>query len=275
MSPAQTSVAIVPVHNEIRYDRVVGALARVLSRVVVVDDGSDEPPRLADPVPPNAVVHRFDENRGYGDVVQWGIEHARAGGYDKLIFVDGDGQHDTAYVELLLEQLPSSDIVVGNRMSSESQEVGIRQPAERYAANRYFARVLRRLCTRTEVRDFFSGFIAFSVSAIPVNLDLSGSRYASPARMWPCMLGAGLKVAHVTVPRIYYSAENGFIRQYGTMEMLGRHLVSEFTESCFAHLGIPRLLVLDSLRQELEEPDVAPIRPWLTSTLSAYMVVGP
>ena len=93
-------VAIVPAYNE------AGSIAGVIDEIrgfdpeleiVVVDDGStDSTPRVA--AEAGAVVLRLPFNLGIGGAVQTGYLWARDRGYDAAVQIDGDGQHDPAYL---------------------------------------------------------------------------------------------------------------------------------------------------------------------------------
>src|SRR5215208_7515240 len=72
--------------------------------VCVVDDGSsDDTARVAESLGWN--VLRLPVNLGIGGAVQAGYLWALQHGHDVAVQVDGDGQHDPAYLEALLAPL--------------------------------------------------------------------------------------------------------------------------------------------------------------------------
>lgn len=255
---ASPVMAVVPAFNEPRATAVAASLAGMVDRVVVLDDGST-PPLAA---PGGLHVHRHAENRGYGDAVQSALDLARAECFEALVLVDGDGQHAVRFVPPLLVLLEKHPVALGNRLDPASPEVGVPQPPERRQANDIFRVVFRRLAPGFGVSDFFSGFVAFRVTAVPATLDLRGTRYASPARMWPCLAGAGLGVAELPIPRNYWSANNNFVRQYASMRALAEQLVAEFAAACELHLGIPCAATEAALREELNSGRYPAIREW-------------
>ena len=252
-------LAAIPAFDETRAPLIAATLLRDVADVVIIDDGSRVPIEAESPVR----VHRYKENRGYGDAVQIAITIARKEHFDSLILVDGDGQHDLTYVTPLLERLKSSDIALGNRLHPHSPVRGLTQPPERRQANDFFRRSFRRLHNQLHLGDFFSGFIAFRVNAIPMQLDLRGTRYASPARMWPCLAGAQLRVSEIPIPCIYLNESNNFVLQYGSMSDLGNHLVDEISASSQRFLGISRKTVLTALEDELATGRYESILPWI------------
>ncbi|MCM1087477.1 MAG: glycosyltransferase family 2 protein [Muribaculaceae bacterium] len=73
-------------------------------------------------------------NLGIGGAVQAGYVYARKNGYDIAVQMDGDGQHDIAYLDEMLKPLLSgeADVVIGSRFlkkegfqSSQSRRIGI------------------------------------------------------------------------------------------------------------------------------------------------------
>ncbi len=87
-----------------------------VSEVVVVDDGSDDATgRLAEEA--GALVIHLPANLGIGGAVQTGYRYAEENGYRYAAQIDGDGQHNPADFERLLDTLRGSgaDMVVGSR----------------------------------------------------------------------------------------------------------------------------------------------------------------
>src|SRR4051812_38018588 len=113
-------LAVVPAYNE------EGTIARVVTSiheqapgfdVVVIDDGStDATADEAERVGAKVVRHPF--NLGIGGAVQSGFTYALEHGYDRLVQIDGDGQHDPGELSKLIEAMDenrSIDMVCGSR----------------------------------------------------------------------------------------------------------------------------------------------------------------
>ena len=160
------TIAIVPALNE------EGAIGGVIDEirafdptfdVLVVDDGShDRTPEVA--AARGAHVARLPFNLGIGGAVQTGFRYAAANGYDLVVRVDGDGQHDPAELGQLLPAVldGDADICVGSRFvggegyrSSRSRRVGIRILAHTVS-----------LLTGQRVTDTTSGFQVLNRRAI-------------------------------------------------------------------------------------------------------------
>jgi glycosyltransferase involved in cell wall biosynthesis len=86
--------------------------------VLVVDDGSsDETGVLAERA--GARVARIPYNLGVGGAMRLGYHYGRDHGYDAVVQLDADGQHDPRYVPKLLDGLAEADVVIGARFAGE------------------------------------------------------------------------------------------------------------------------------------------------------------
>ena len=160
-------LAIVPARNE------AGAVAGVVAElrafdpgldILVIDDGStDETAERA--AAAGAAVVRLPYNLGIGGAVQTGFKYALAHGYETVLRLDGDGQHDPAEIPTLLAPLArdEADVVVGSRFATG--EGGYRPPFARRAGIRWFAQLVS-LLTGQKLTDTTSGFQAVNARAI-------------------------------------------------------------------------------------------------------------
>jgi glycosyltransferase involved in cell wall biosynthesis len=109
---------VIPTYNEAANIAAVIAAVRAMSSgdIAVIDDGSDDD-TAAVARQAGAIVLRHPCNLGIGGAVQTGFLYALQHGYDAVVRVDGDGQHDPAYIPALLALLEhdGADIVVGSR----------------------------------------------------------------------------------------------------------------------------------------------------------------
>ncbi len=116
---AESVLIIIPAYNEQDAIRqVVGSVRQALPEadVLVINDGSTDG-TTAEAEAAGAIVVQHPFNLGIGGAVQTGLKFALANGYDYVIRLDGDGQHDAAEIQLLLSALRSrrSDMSVGSR----------------------------------------------------------------------------------------------------------------------------------------------------------------
>jgi glycosyltransferase involved in cell wall biosynthesis len=129
--------------------------------ILVVDDGSvDDTSRLARAA--GAEVARLSVNLGVGGAMRTGFRYAAARGYDVVVQVDADGQHDPEEVGALLAGLDEADIVIGSRFAGKGtyKASGPRKYAM-VALSLVFSRLARR-----KITDVTSGFKAMGPKAI-------------------------------------------------------------------------------------------------------------
>ena len=190
-------LVIVPALNEEAVIASVVAETRraLAAEVLVVDDGSTdgtaEVARAA-----GGVVLRHPFNLGVGSAVRTGFRYAVENGYETVLQLDGDGQHDPEDARLLLSRLEEGDVevVVGSRF-----EHGYAcSPARRVVMRLLSSMVSRRLGTC--ITDTTSGFRAFGGRAVPYFAGVYPSDYLSDTVEALLLASdAGLRVAEIPV----------------------------------------------------------------------------
>jgi glycosyltransferase involved in cell wall biosynthesis len=133
---------IIPAFNEaVSITNVVRrVLEHGLGDVLVINDGSrDATPELAAAAGAAVLTHPF--NLGYGAALQTGYKYAFTHGYDTLVQMDADGQHDPAFIPALLAPLAAgeADLVIGSRFKEAS---GYQMGSARSAGRHFFQRAL-------------------------------------------------------------------------------------------------------------------------------------
>jgi hypothetical protein len=166
VTPARLLI-LIPAYNEQAAIRgVVSGVRQVVPQadVLVVDDGSaDDTARQAELAGAFVVRHPF--NLGIGGTVQTGLKFAQRQGYDLVIRVDGDGQHDPHDIPLLHSALLAgqADVVIGSRFLDTPHNLPI--PRMRRLGIRVFA-LMVSLLTGCRATDTTSGFFALNRRAI-------------------------------------------------------------------------------------------------------------
>jgi hypothetical protein len=131
--------------------------------IVVIDDGSrDETAQIAREAGAEVVTHPF--NMGYGVAIQTGYKYALAHGYDYLVQIDGDGQHDPAFIPNVLAPVMAgeTDFALGSRfLGGDSYEPS----AARRIGMAFFRWLVSRIIG-TLITDSTSGYQAFNREVI-------------------------------------------------------------------------------------------------------------
>jgi GT2 family glycosyltransferase len=106
---------------------------------------------------------RLAANLGIGGAVQTGFKYAVNNHYDIVVQVDGDGQHDPAWVSTLIYPIIQGEVdcVIGSRYMKENPDKSYRTPFFR-RIGMFFSSTLLFLATGVFITDTTSGFRALT-----------------------------------------------------------------------------------------------------------------
>lgn len=135
-------------------------------------------------------------NLGIGGAVQTGYKYAMHYGYDIAIQQDGDGQHDPAYIQDVIQPIvqKEADLVIGSRFIEKN---GFQSSFSRRAGVRFLCGVIRLVCG-VKVTDCTSGYRAAGKELIAYFSRSYAQDYPEPEAIVSAAL-AGFKVKEVPV----------------------------------------------------------------------------
>jgi glycosyltransferase involved in cell wall biosynthesis len=170
----------IPVYNEARYvASVLGAVQQHGHDILVINDGStDATANELRRFPQVAVIEHL-ENRGYGQSLIDAFAYAHREGYDWVITMDCDEQHEPALIPEFVQAARQNrdDVISGSRYLQPDPEDDI-APADRRRINHTVNDLLEQVLD-LRVTDSFCGFKAHRVSAM-ARLQLDEPGYAFP-----------------------------------------------------------------------------------------------
>lgn len=197
---------IIPAYNEAEsIEKVVNDFVQKYPQYdyVVVNDGSTD--ATEEICKRNGYqVLNLPINMGIGGAVQTGYCYARDNGYDAAVQIDGDGQHDVAYLGEMLELIEDNkaDIVIGSRFvdregfqSSQLRRVGIR-----------FLSNLGWILTGVRVKDITSGYRMVNRRFIQIFAEDYPADYPEPEAMIIAAVHGGKIIEY---PVMMKERENG------------------------------------------------------------------
>lgn len=154
--PLGKTLIVMPAYNE--EEAVASVVREVLGKVpgascLVVSDGSRDR-TVERAAAAGALVLELPFNLGVGGAMRAGFRYALRHGYQHVVQIDSDGQHDPESVPKVLAALARADVVIGARFAGEG-DYAVRGP--RRWAMRVLAVVLSRIA-RTPLTDTTSGY---------------------------------------------------------------------------------------------------------------------
>lgn len=117
-------------------------------------------------------------NLGIGGAVQTGYRYAYNNGYDIAVQVDGDGQHDPAFLEKMAETMlaENADMLIGSRFIEKE---GFQTSRARRMGITYFSWLIK-LFTRKKITDPTSGLRMINSDIIKVFAESYPRDYPEP-----------------------------------------------------------------------------------------------
>ena len=132
--------------------------------IIINDCSSDETLKICEAKGYNVVS--LPINLGIGGAVQTGYKYALQNGYDVAVQVDGDGQHDPAFLHMMVDYMVEKkcDMVIGSRFINKE---GFQSSGTRRLGIKYFT-ILIKLLTGTKITDPTSGLRMINRDVIKV-----------------------------------------------------------------------------------------------------------
>lgn len=204
------ALTALPVYNE--REHVTAAVAGALSYcrdVLVVDDGSTDGTSELLAARDDILLIRHPVNQGYGMALRTAFEFAASRGYDTLVTIDCDGQHQPQMIPAFVRRCCQGDvdIVSGSRYLRKFPGDSEPPAARRRINEAITEEVNRRL--GLHLTDTFCGFKAYRVAALE-KLELQETGYAMPLELWVRAVQLGLRIVELAVPLIYLDEKRSF-----------------------------------------------------------------
>ncbi len=156
--------AVIPAYNEAKtIGKIIQETKQHVDTVFVVDNGStDATVEVA--LRKGAEVIYHAEKRGYGACQYAGQSAAIKNGFDYILQLDADGQHDTKYIPLLLKTALNGDydIVLGSRFLKNGY---YNLSFVRRMGIAFFSKTVS-LLGHTKITDVTSGFKIYKASSL-------------------------------------------------------------------------------------------------------------
>lgn len=201
-----------PVYNEAKHlCEVLSEVRKFCSDILVVDDGStDYTSEVLGRIEGITVV-THEKNQGYGTALRTAFCYAIRNGYECLVTIDCDGQHEPCLIPHLVKRMAECperpDIVSGSRYLKKFKDDSA-PPEDRRRINMEITESLNR-DFGLNLTDAFCGFKAYRVDSLN-RLCITEPGYAMPLQLWVQAAKIGLKIVEHPVPLIYLDEDRSF-----------------------------------------------------------------
>jgi len=241
----------VPVYNEQKYvARVIEKITENATSVLVIDDGStDYTPMLL--AMQNVDVIRNQTNRGYGRALRSAFKWAQMYGYEWVITMDCDEQHEPESLPDFYKAIEAddADVISGSRYICREQ-CGDPPPIERRKINQVISHWVNA-GLGFNITDSFCGFKAYRVSALE-KLDLDVDGYAIPLQQWVQFAAHNLRVKEVPIRLIYNDPNRSFGGPLDDAAHRLQHYREVFEQELARHPGLSRVTIGDLIHPPCE-----------------------
>lgn len=189
---------VIPAYNE--SESIKGTVEDIINKApdfdyVVINDCSTD--NTADICKENGFNYiSLPVNLGIGGAVQTGYRYAYENGYDIAVQVDGDGQHDVAFLEKMAQVLETEklDMVIGSRFIEKE---GFQSSFMRRVGIVYFTGLIK-LVTGKKITDSTSGLRMVGRNVIELFAHEYPKDYPEPETT-VAILKRGMKVKEIPV----------------------------------------------------------------------------
>ena len=189
---------VLPAFREARMiGEVIGRILPHCADVIVVDDGSDD--GTADVAEDaGGTVIRLDVNQGKGVALNTGFKYALEHGFDAVITLDSDGQHDPDEIPDFIAAYRRTGIpvLVGNRLAAADN-----MPRIRWWTNRFMSWLLSKVMGQY-VPDSQCGYRLYRSDVLGY-VTATSERFAAESESLLHLADRGIRMDAVRIKTIY------------------------------------------------------------------------
>ena len=228
----------IPTYNEgPKVTDVIDRVKPYASNILIVDDGSSDATAATLAARDDVRVITHNPNQGYGQSLIDAFAYAAREGFDWVITMDADEQHEAESIPDFVREIETGewDLISGSRYLGARDDDDL-PPPERRNVNYQITKLLNNTFGE-ELTDSFCGFKAHRVSSMNA-LNLTEKGYAFPLQLWPRVFDAKLRMKEIGVRRIYNDPNRSFGAHLDDADRRLKHYVGVLNDE-LARIGRP------------------------------------
>ena len=215
---------LLPAYNESKMiAHIIQQAVLFVGAVVVIDDGSSD--QTAEIAAENgAMVLQHDRNRGKGMALRTGFDYALRNGYELIVTMDSDGQHDPLDLPRFFDYFRRTqpDILIGGRLEDRSA-----MPLHRRMNNWLVSAVGAALCGQ-HIPDFQSGYRLIKAEVLEA-IHLDTERYETESELLIKAGRLGFRMECLSI-RTVYGDEISHVKSSREMWLFTKLLIRSLRE---------------------------------------------
>ena len=189
--------AVIPFYNEEKtISEIINRTLQYVDKIIAVNDGSTDNSKQKINNLQNVIVIDYEKNYGKGFALNKGFEKALELGYDTVVTLDSDLQHDPVFIPDLLREIENYGIVIGNRLNNLAD-----MPLQRRLSNKITSFLLS-VKTGQIIPDSQSGFRAIRSDVLRV-VKTRSHGYEAESEQIILAARKGFKIGFVNTSTIY------------------------------------------------------------------------
>jgi len=189
--------AVIPFYNESKtINEVIEKTLRHVNYIYAVDDGSTDNSSQKITSRENVFIIRNPVNCGKGYALKTGMKKAIDEGFNKIVTLDADLQHNPDEIPSFLAGLKDYHIVIGNRLKDLSE-----MPMQRRMSNKISSKLLS-IKTGQKIIDSQCGFRAYRSEVIE-NIKTEKNGYEAESEILIKSSRLDYKIGFVNISTIY------------------------------------------------------------------------
>jgi len=234
-------VVCIPAYNEEKtIAKLIVDIKKYSDKIIVIDDGStDYTSKIVKEMGVKLIQHQ--KNLGKGAALRNGFAEAMTYSPDVVVTIDADGQHNPSAIPKLIEPIinGNADVVIGSRSDKTKmpkyRKIGLK------AIN-----FLNRKASKSKIKDFQSGFRAYSNKSFKVVAQETFQDYAAEFEQLESLSRKGFEIEEVPVEFRYEGLDKTSSKNFLTHggELILASLFMIISRRPILYLALPGTIML-------------------------------